>query len=167
MAEFIKSLNDNIEDNTDPIYRFAEDKIKAHYMDDWYHPQKSMEFDLSDLDGQTCEAGYNNKDRDKKFIYNGQIKYFRHWNGSLMRGKVYHNINNMWWVILNAYEYTNIADFELFDPTPEDYQFRRKKKVQMPKEYLLKREQISVAKTKELINELKRRGVKATALYAL
>lgn len=68
---------------------------------------------------------YNGLDRDQKTIENGQIKYFRNWKGQIMRGQVYHNINNMWWVVLNEFEYTNIANFELFDPTPEDLAVRR------------------------------------------
>jgi hypothetical protein len=162
IKEFLESLG--CEDNSKPVFKYATDKVKYHLLDLWNHPQKTMEeFELLDLDGQTCEGSYNHTDRDKKVIYNGQIKYFRHWNGRLMRGKVYHNINNMWGVILNAYEYTNIANFELFDPTPEDYLIRRKKREKKPKGYLLKQEQISAAKTKELISELRRRGVKVVS----
>lgn len=162
MKGFLESIVPGVVDVTDPEYRLAVDKVKDDYVDSWHHPQKSMaEFELSDLDGQTCKESYNHTDRDKKVIYNGQVKYFRHRNGRLARGKVYHNINNMWWVILNDYEYTNIAEFYLFDPTPEDYNIRRSKKDRKPKEYLLKREQITAAKTNELINELKRRGIKA------
>lgn len=161
MKAFLKSIVPGILDNTIPEYKFATDRIKANYAKSWHHPQKSMdEFDLSDLDGQTSEHSFNNTDRDKKTIYNGQIKYFRDWDGRLMRGKVYHNINNMWWVILNSHKHTNVADFELFDPTPDDYLVRRDKDGKPPEKYLLMCEQISVAKTKELMNELKRRGVK-------
>jgi hypothetical protein len=160
MKEFIKSIVPGVIDVTDPEHKSAEDKIKAHFVKEWHHPQKSMDFDLSDLDGTTDQYHFNNTDRDGKTVYNGQIKYFRDWNGRLMRGKAYHNINNMWWVIVNSFEYRNMADFELFDPTREDFENRRVKKDRKPKEYILKREQISASKTQELINELKRRGVK-------
>lgn len=162
MKAFLEGLGiNNLVDVTPTKYRSAEEKIKHDYVECWHHPQKDMNFSLSDLDGTTCEYGFNNTDRDGKTIYNGQVKYFRHyWHGRLMRGKVYHNINNMWWVILNDYEYTNVAAFQLFDATPEDFMLRRKKDVKRPKEYSLMREQISAAKTKELINELRRRGIK-------
>ena len=158
IAEFLKELG--VTNKTKPEYKFAEDKIKQRYVGEWHHPQKDMNFDLSDLDGITCEESYNNTDRDEKTIYNGEIKCFRDWNGRLSRGKVYHNINNMWWVILNDKEYTNIADFQLFDATEEDYKIRRLVEDRKPKEYLDRMDKINQTSTKELIRELKRRGVK-------
>ena len=58
---------------------------------------------------------YNALDKDGKRISNGEVKYFRDRKGTLMRGTVYHNINNMWWVIINKDHYSNMAAFELFD----------------------------------------------------
>ncbi len=58
---------------------------------------------------------YNARDKDGKTLKNGQVKYFRDHKGRLQRGKIYHNINNMWLVILNKYEYRNIASFYFFD----------------------------------------------------
>lgn len=160
MGRFLESLNLDIKNDSDIEYKLAEDKIKQRYVDSCHDPQEDMNFKLSDLDGTTCEYSYNNTDRDKKTIYNGQIKYFRNWNGRLMRGKVYHNINNMWWVIINNTEYTNIADFRLFDATEEDFKIRRKIKDRKPKSYLTRKEKIEEASNRELINELKRRGIK-------
>ena len=148
-------------DATEPEYKLASDRIKANYVASWHHRQKSMdEFELVDLNGETAEASYNNQDRDKKTIYNGDIKYFRDRNGRLGRGIVYRNLNNMWWVILNEYRLTNMASFELFDPTEEDFKARRVKRDVKPKEYLVRKAKIQESSTKELINELKRRGVK-------
>ncbi len=160
MGEFLEKLGYEIANGTEPIYKKSEDEIKDNFVKCWHHPQKDISFSLSDLDGTTCEGKYNNTDRDKKTIYNGQIKYFRHWNGRLMRGKVYHNINNMWWVILNDTEFRNIADFELFDATEEDFKIRRKAKDRKPQEYIDRIEKIKNTSTKVLMNELKRRGVK-------
>lgn len=161
MGKFLESLG--VENNTDPEYKFTKDIIKRDFVECWHHPQKDMNFNLRDLDGTTCEGSYNNTDRDKKTIYNGQMKYFRdYWNGRLMRGKVYHNINNMWWVILNDTEYDNIADFELFDPTEEDFKIRRKVKDRKPKEYIDKLKAMEKLSNKELLRELKRRGLKAS-----
>lgn len=58
---------------------------------------------------------YNATDKDGKLIENGQVKYFRDHKGVLQRGIVYHNINNMWWVIINKHEFRNIACFYFFD----------------------------------------------------
>lgn len=162
MKVFLEGLG--CSDDTQSVYKLAEDGIKQDYVNCWRHPQNSMdEFRLSDLDGLTCEESYNHTDRDKKIIYNGQIKYFRHWNGRLMRGKVYHNINNTWWVILDRHKYTNMADFELFDPTPEDFKFRRLKADKKPKEYLEKVTTLKRSSDKELISELKKRGFKVSS----
>lgn len=109
----------NVVDETEPLLRTSEEKIKYDFVKSCHHKQSDMNFNLSDLNGMTSDD-YNNKDRDKKTLYNGQIKYFRDYNGYLMRGTVYHNINNMWWVIINKHQYTNIASFELFDLTDND-----------------------------------------------
>lgn len=65
---------------------------------------------------------YNALDKDGVRINNGEVKYFRDRKGVLMRGTVYHNINNMWWMIVNKDHYTNLAAFELFnlDTVPEN-----------------------------------------------
>ena len=145
-------------DNTKKRYKLATEKIKFDYVDSCHYPQKSMEeFELSDLDGQTDKYSYNHQDRDKKIIHNGELKYFRHWNGRLSRGIVYRNLNNMWWVITNKYELRNVADFDLFDPTPEDFKVRRLVKDKKPKEYLDRVKEIQKTSTKELLNELRRR----------
>lgn len=160
MGNFLDKLG--IKNNTDTEYRFAEDKIKKDFVDCDHHPQKDMDFSLKDLDGTTCEANYNNTDRDGRTIYNGEIKYFRDWNGRLVRGKVYHNINNMWWVIINSTEIRNIADFELFDATAKDFAIRRLAKDIKPKEYMEKVESIQKLSNKDLIKELKKRGLEVS-----
>lgn len=129
-----KLLELGFKDVTTPKYKFAVDNIKQKYINEWHHENiDNMNFKLSDLDRQTTES-YNNKDRDKNIIYNGQIKYFRDRNGYLQRGKVYHNINNMWWVITNDIEYRNVASFELFDLNDMDK--RHLKKIKFIKKYM-------------------------------
>ena len=153
----LKSVED-LEDESKADPRLAEEWIKARYVEEWHHEQKDMNFCLSDLDGQTQEP-YNSRDRDGKTVYNGEVKYFRHWNGRLYRGRVYHNINNMWWVILDRFTVRNVASFELFDLTPEDNR-RRQAKPRIPESYQKRRKAIEDTKTRELVNELRRRGVK-------
>lgn len=115
----------------------AEQRIIKYFRENsWHKPDsKNEDFTLSMWDGTTEEHNYNNTDRDGKTIYNGQIKYFRR-NGYLVRGKVYHNINNMWWVIANDTEYYNVACFYLFDLTPEELIPRRQKVDLKPVKYL-------------------------------
>lgn len=158
IAEFIESIVPGVKNNTKGYKKSAMDFIKNDYVESWHKPQKDMNFNLSELDGTTCEYNTNNKDRDGKVIYNGDIKYFRdYYTGRLQRGKVYHNINNMWWVILNDTKATNVADFELFDLTTEDIKVRRLKEDRKPKEYLDKLKSLEKLTTKDLERELKRR----------
>lgn len=147
----------SVKNVTEPILKTSEEKIKYNFMESWHHEQKDMNFNLSNLDGTTDQYSFNNTDRDKKTIYNGQIKYFRNYNGYLMRGKVYHNINNMWWVIINKYEYKNVASFELFDLSEND-KLCRLARERIPQAYLDRKAKIEESSSKELINELRRRG---------
>lgn len=125
------------------------------YIRNCHHPQKTW-FRLEEVDGQTPEHEYNAKDRDGKILHNGKTRYFRDWNGYLCRGIVYHNINNMWWVLLPDGEVWNKANFELFDMADEEPRGRVKEH-RPPKEYTERKKQLSLCSTKELENELKRR----------
>lgn len=153
----LKSVED-LEDDTKQSPRLAEEWIKARYAEEWHHEQTDTNFLLSDLDGQTQEP-YNGRDREGLTLHNGDIKYFRAWNGRLYRGRVYHNINNMWWVIVDRFTVKNVASFELFDLKPEDNR-RRQARPRIPEAYQNRRQAIEDTKTKELMNELRRRGVK-------
>lgn len=124
------------------------------YIRSCHHPQKKK-FDLSEIDGMT-EDSYNSHDRDNKIIFNGEEKYFRDWNGYLYRGKVYHNINNMWWVLLPSGKVRNKASFELFDLCEDDC-IGRQKQHTPPEGYVERKRQLSLCSTKELENELRRR----------
>ena len=62
---------------------------------------------------------FNSFDKNKKRIICGDIKYFYdYYTRRLSVGVVYHNINNMWWVLVNGKRY-NYASFNLFDYEPE------------------------------------------------
>lgn len=99
------------EDTTKPSFKYAIDEVIFRIKDSCHYKEgkELPEYEVS---------GYNAKDKDGKRLRNGQIKYFRDRRGRLQRGTVYHNINNMWWVVLNKFEYTNMAAFELFDIMP-------------------------------------------------
>lgn len=106
----------------------------------------------------------NSFDRDKKEIKCGQVKYFRHYRtGRLCRGIVYHDINNMWWVITGSEPeaYSKISSFELFDPTPEDFKIRRWRRAVLPKRFVEKKALTETLSKKELLSALKKyKGVK-------
>lgn len=148
------------EDHTQKKFTFAEDFIKNDYVTSWHHEQKDMDFDISDLDG-TPEADYNSTDRDGKQILNGDIKYFRSYNGYLYRGKVYHNINNMWWMIVDKRNVRNIAAHNLFDLSDSDNR-HREKEGKCPETYLTRKKAVEDTKSGTLIRELQRRGYKIT-----
>lgn len=111
-----------------------------------------MEEFMSDYDHEQ-----NSWDRDKRKIVCGETKYFRNSNGYLQRGVVYHNINNMWWVIYGPYSLTNIACFHLFDPTAEDFAKRRDKEKRIPTKVVEKHRSLSAMSEADLIKELARR----------
>lgn len=153
LREFLK---DFAEEYVTPEYKSAEDKIKWNYVQSCHKPQTDMNFKLSDTDGFTHEQ-YNSIDRDKNILHNGDFKYFRDYSGYLNRGKIYHNINNMWYVITDDTTVRNIASFELFDLSPDEPR-KRVAKDRTPKEYVQRVTAIKESSTKELKNELKRRG---------
>ncbi|MES2287647.1 MAG: hypothetical protein V4547_18270 [Bacteroidota bacterium] len=78
------------------------------------HFDKKNVKSLEDLNNHDI-ADYNSKSKDGTHLKNGDVKYFYGHKGKLSRGTMYHNINNMWWAIINDTEYTNIACFHLFD----------------------------------------------------
>lgn len=70
----------------------------------------------------TPKPDYNSLDKDKNKLIDGQIKYYRDRKGYLMRGAIYHDLNNVWWVYVNKYNYTKKASFEFFDCSPKEEQ---------------------------------------------
>lgn len=98
----------DFENKGEPHFKYAIDDVMyrikncCHYRDGKELPEYEFE-------------GYNSKDKDGKQLRNGQLKYFRDRKGRLRKGVIYHNINNMWWVVLNKYEFTNEASFYFFD----------------------------------------------------
>lgn len=62
---------------------------------------------------------YNQVDKNNKKIITGEKKYFYdRQTKRLFSGIAVHNINNMWWMIMNN-KFTNIACFDLFDYSPD------------------------------------------------
>ena len=167
VVETLKSLVE-VKDITKPVGKTAEEKIVIDLSCSfWMLPDKN--FNIHKLDGTDPGEGYGwrgypgaTKDRDGKPVKNGDVKYFRHWwSGYLMRGRVYYRANQQFWAITdqNNVELVQHANM-MFDPTPEDFAQRRKAPNRMPEEYVNHKSEINKAKSKELIAELQRRGLK-------
>lgn len=147
-----------LKDVSDPVCDDAERQVKLRFVQCCHHPQKSMDFDLHDLDGtKGCKhSEQNNLDRDGKEILNGQIKYTRDYHGYLVRGRVYYDLNMNWVVILNKDAWLVRSCWELFDLKDRDVRGRDNKKTP-PKEYQQKMELLHGMKTSWLEKELRRR----------
>lgn len=72
--------------------------------------------DLKDL--MDDEPSYNVLDKNKKKITCGDRKCFYDYRNRIAIGEAYHNINNMWWMVVNGKSY-NISAGSLFDFYPE------------------------------------------------
>ena len=77
-----------------------------------------------------------------------------------MQGRIYYRANQQFWVIINDTEIELAYYNELFDPTPDDLQLRRKAPDRTPEEYKKRRKAIGETNNIELIRELRRRGLK-------
>ncbi len=98
------------ENTTKPEPKNAHEFIRQHRREEWHH-------ETDDLIGPDTDD-YNRKDKDGALLSDGMIRWFRDTKGRLVRGTVYHNINNMWWVDINARRPRNIACFNLFTYEP-------------------------------------------------
>ena len=96
----------------------SEERILKSYTESCHWPNvKTLEDVAPNM--RPYNQGRDSNDRDGKRIHCGEVKYFYGYDGYLHRGIVYHNLNNMWWVIENDTVYSNKACFELFDRTSE------------------------------------------------
>lgn len=107
-------VDSGFEDTSKPILKTAIEKVENHIGNSIHRG----------LDDKKIPS-YDAEDKDGKRIRNGEVKYFRDHKGRLNRGVVYHNINNMWWTVLNQYEYTNLASFQLFDFDSEENKIKK------------------------------------------
>ena len=66
---------------------------------------------------------YNATSADKVQLSDATAVWFSR-QGRFMRGIAFHNINNMWWVLLPSNEVRNLASFELHTARPKDLRGR-------------------------------------------
>ncbi|WP_050874955.1 hypothetical protein [Comamonas testosteroni] len=70
--------------------------------------------------GHTELPSYNCTSADKQRLQHGQKVWTTDWHGRWVEGTALYNINNMWWVVLGKYDYTNKASFDLHTVPPPD-----------------------------------------------
>lgn len=101
----------------------AKERIVYHYNNKTWHMKGVTDVEKISEQAPKCGFAYvfNNTDKKGRTLLPGQTKYFYDSKGHLNRGIVYYNINNMWFVVLNDREYTNMACFDLFDRDCEPF----------------------------------------------
>lgn len=158
IVEMLKTLTE-VKDKTVPVSRSAEEKIKIDLAYGW-RLFPDTDFDL--LTGNRVPPDFcYGRDRDKKPICNGDVKYFRdRRNGYIMRGRVYYRANAQWWVVLNRREAVIVNNYELFDDFPSGEPARLAPD-RVPEAYsqLRKKRERATAAALELIGDLESRGV--------
>jgi hypothetical protein len=131
LGDLIADISGAAVNRTDPPEQATAAILKNCENNHWKLGNPTVLEDIAGL-MKGYDIRHNSTDRDQKQIVCGEVKYFRHYNGRLYRGHVYHHINNMWWVRVNKYWYSNVAAFNLFDATPQDIEQRRLKENRMP-----------------------------------
>lgn len=127
-----------------------------------HHPQREW-FNLSDLDGirdqDDSYYGSNAIDKDGEELVNGCLRYYVGSDNYLHRGKCYHDINMNWWVLESDGHTSLQSCYELFTPK-EPIRSARRAKSRTPKEVATKKDALKAASDKDLIRELKSRGLR-------
>ena len=98
-------------------FRLANDFISAQYANSW-HSDKT-------LGRPICTQSRNAKSADGETIEHASTVWFRGRDGRWRRGTAYYNINNMWWVVQNKFEFRNMAAFELHCRQPLNLRDKR------------------------------------------
>lgn len=86
--------------------------------------------------------GRNSLDKNGKIITCGELKYYYGWGKTLKCGIVWHNINNMWWVLTPDGKRDNVSSFDLFDYSgqPRRKELTKEQKINRLEEELRKHE---------------------------
>lgn len=98
----------------------AMDFIAAQYAESW-HTDK-------DLGRPVCRQEGNARSADGGKLEHGGTVWFRGRDGRWRRGQALYHINNMWWVVENAYSWRNMACFKLHVSAPTNPREKRNDK---------------------------------------
>lgn len=91
-------------------------RIEKSYAESW-HKDKDLGRPVCKYDNQRTSA-------DKLLLEHGQNVWFADYDGRILRGVAFYNINNMWWVIAGG-KLRNIACFELYVGNPGNLRVKR------------------------------------------
>lgn len=115
VIEFVNKWNMPLEVNNNDLspeeYIIHNNKINPHV-----HGKVERLEDIKNyITKDNHNFGSNSDDKNKNKIICGDVKYFYNYGTKrLSCGVVWHNINNMWWIIMGK-ELKNVVAFELFD----------------------------------------------------
>lgn len=114
-----EKIKNNYEDNLSPKEKLLNNKKESSHNRD---VAKLEELGLEGIVYQMGEHdfGRNSKDRDEKQLTCGELKYFYGYDKRLKCGRVYHNLNNRWYVLSNG-QLDYISSWELFDYNGESH----------------------------------------------
>ncbi|PVY81088.1 UvrB/UvrC motif-containing protein [Cupriavidus alkaliphilus] len=93
----------------------AMEQIQRHYAESSHFKGDLTKYRISD---------YNNRGIDGVIEHGAQVWTIDR-KGRIVAGTAYYNINNMWWVRLGEYDYTNVASFEIYTKCPENVRLKR------------------------------------------
>lgn len=104
-----------VEDKRSPgrLQLTAVEKIHAHYQECWH-----FKGDWADYVARGQAYSYNRGSADCTLLEHGQRVWLRDGRGRWITGTAYYNINNMWWVALGRYDYTNVGSHQLHTVQP-------------------------------------------------
>lgn len=106
-----------------PLQLTAMEKINRNYAASWHFKGYWAEY-LANGNVQPS----NRKSADGTLLEHGQPVWLRDYHGRWMQGTAYYNINNMWWVVLGRYAYTNRGSHELHTTQPPDLRSKDNRK---------------------------------------
>lgn len=95
-------------------------RIEKGYADSW-HSDKEL--------GRTvCTSDGNRKSADGMLLEHGQTVWMTDYQGRVLRGVTFYNLNNMWWVIAGG-KLFNKGSFEIYSTMPSELRKKRNDRV--------------------------------------
>jgi len=91
----------------------AEEEIVSHHQKHSMSKSgikriEAMEFYMDEYDKTE-----NSKNANGELLNCGERRKCKDLNGVARVGRIYHNINNMWWVIVGKYDYYNVPSYNI------------------------------------------------------
>lgn len=106
-----------------PLQYTALERINQRYAE-------SCHFKGANWDQYKTKPGmsFNLQSADRCILEHGQRVWFADHKGRMCEGTALYNINNMWWVMTGRYDFTNVANFDLYTKPPENLRTKRNAK---------------------------------------